>query len=238
MNGAHDLGGRHGFDAIDTSQQVNFEHEWEQKVFALTLACGMLGKWNLDQSRFARERCDPAEYLAGSYYEHWLHGLELLLVEQGLLTEAELREGSTVDGSPEESRAASPQRVDSILSTGGPTLMDDIAAPRFAVGDVVVVKPDNTSAHTRAPGYVKGKAGQVVSHHGSHIYADEHAASGNKTPAHLYCVKFDAQTLWGDSGSEQCPVYADLFEPYLISLQAHLSALQSHVTGNDGSQHG
>jgi nitrile hydratase len=31
-----------------------------------------------------------AEYLATSYYEHWLWGLERLLVEKGLLTRAEL----------------------------------------------------------------------------------------------------------------------------------------------------
>lgn len=229
MNGAHDLGGKHGFDAIDTSQQVNFEHQWEQKVFSLTLACGMLGQWNLDQSRFARERCNPAEYLAGSYYEHWLHGLELLLVEQGLLTADELRSGQHTGERPAEPQAASLQRVESILSTGGPTLMDDIATPQFAIDDMVIVKPDNTEAHTRAPGYVKGKVGQVVAHHGSHIYADEHAASGQKTPAHLYGVRFDAKTLWGDSGSERCPVYADLFEPYLISAEQHLAQLQSQV---------
>lgn len=227
MNGAHDLGGRHGFDSIDRSQQENFKHSWEERVFALTLACGMLGKWNLDQSRFSRERADPAEYLAASYYEHWLHGLELLLVERGLVTEEELRSGRglvEVDGSVS---AATPAKVDAILSTGGPTLMDDAGPARFSVGDAVVVKADNTSGHTRAPGYVKGKAGRVVAHHGSHVFADEHSASGTKIPEHLYCVKFEAHALWGDSGSRRCPVYADLFEPYLLSLQQHVEMLES-----------
>ncbi len=40
--------------------------------------------------RYARERMHPAEYLRTSYYEHWLHGLQLLLVEKGLLTEEEI----------------------------------------------------------------------------------------------------------------------------------------------------
>jgi nitrile hydratase len=32
----------------------------------------------------------PAQYLGTSYYEHWLWGLERLLVEKGLLTRAEI----------------------------------------------------------------------------------------------------------------------------------------------------
>jgi nitrile hydratase subunit beta len=33
---------------------------------------------------------DPADYLRSSYYEHWLHSLETLLVEKGVISEAEL----------------------------------------------------------------------------------------------------------------------------------------------------
>jgi nitrile hydratase len=32
----------------------------------------------------------PAEYLATSYYEHWLFGLEKLIVDQGFLTREEI----------------------------------------------------------------------------------------------------------------------------------------------------
>ncbi|MYD77490.1 MAG: nitrile hydratase subunit beta, partial [Gammaproteobacteria bacterium] len=49
------------------------------------------GKWNLDMARYARERMPDPEYLASSYYEKWAHGLSLLLVEKGLLTEEEIR---------------------------------------------------------------------------------------------------------------------------------------------------
>ena len=79
MDGVHDLGGMHGFGPIDRSQEEHFPHHWERSVFQLTLACGMQGKWNLDMSRFARERMNPAHYLGSSYYEHWHHGLETLL---------------------------------------------------------------------------------------------------------------------------------------------------------------
>lgn len=91
MNGAHDLGGMHGFGPIDReADEPVFHTEWERRLFALTLAMGAWGAWNIDMSRFARERVDPARYLTTSYYEHWLHGLELLLVEKGFLTRAEI----------------------------------------------------------------------------------------------------------------------------------------------------
>ena len=91
MNGAHDLGGMDGFGPVDPDpDQPVFHAEWERRVFAMTLATGFLGHWNIDMSRHARERMDPADYLATSYYEHWLHGLETLLAEKGLVTSEEL----------------------------------------------------------------------------------------------------------------------------------------------------
>ena len=93
MNGAHDMGGMHGFGPINPdSDEPVFHHEWERRAFAITVAAGFLGKWNLDMSRYARERLEPAEYLSTSYYEHWIHGLELLLVEKGLLTQEEIKQ--------------------------------------------------------------------------------------------------------------------------------------------------
>ncbi len=91
MNGAHDLGGMHGFGPVEPeADEPVFHEEWERRAFAITLACGALGEWNLDMTRYARERMEPGAYLHTSYYEHWLHGLELLLIERGLLSAAEI----------------------------------------------------------------------------------------------------------------------------------------------------
>ena len=91
MNGAHDLGGMHGLGPIDPEvDEPVFHHEWERRCFALTLAAGFLGQWNIDASRYAREHMNPADYLRTSYYEHWLHGLQTLLVENGMLTDDEI----------------------------------------------------------------------------------------------------------------------------------------------------
>ncbi len=91
MNGIHDMGGMHGLGPIDReANEPVFHHAWERRAFALNMAASFLGEWNIDMSRYAREQMPPAEYLATSYYEHWLWGLERLLVEKGLLTRAEI----------------------------------------------------------------------------------------------------------------------------------------------------
>jgi nitrile hydratase len=91
MNGAHDLGGMHGFGPVDPEpDEPVFHHDWERRVFALNLASGFLGQWNIDMSRYAREQMPAAEYLATTYYEHWLFGLEHLLVKKGLVKPEEI----------------------------------------------------------------------------------------------------------------------------------------------------
>ena len=70
MNGAADLGGAMGCGPINPeSGEPPFHHEWERRIFAVTLAMGVTGSWNLDQSRFARESLPPARYLNSTYYE-------------------------------------------------------------------------------------------------------------------------------------------------------------------------
>lgn len=97
MNGGHDLGGMHGLGPIDPEPEQGepiFHGEWERRVFALNLATGFLRHWNLDESRHARERQHPADYIRNSYYENWFNGLITLLVEKGLVTQSELDSGT------------------------------------------------------------------------------------------------------------------------------------------------
>jgi nitrile hydratase len=91
MNGIHDMGGMHGLGPIEREEnEPVFHHTWERRAFALNMAAGFLGEWNIDMSRYAREQMPAAEYLATSYYEHWLWSLERRLVDKGLLTQAEI----------------------------------------------------------------------------------------------------------------------------------------------------
>ena len=96
MNGPHGLGGQHGFGSVDPepeAQEPVFHDEWERRVFAMTMACGFLGQWNIDEGRYARECQHPVNYLRNTYYQNWLAGLESLLVEKGIITSEELKTG-------------------------------------------------------------------------------------------------------------------------------------------------
>ncbi len=91
MNGMHDLGGMHGIGRIVREKdEPVFHADWERRMFGLFIAAFAGGHYNVDEFRHAIERMDPAEYLTSSYYEHWLHSLETLLVEKGVIKEQEL----------------------------------------------------------------------------------------------------------------------------------------------------
>jgi len=91
MNGIHDLGGMHGMGPIDAeTDEPVFHADWERRTFALWRAAFAGVLFNDNESRHAIENVAPAQYLAKSYYEHWLHSLERVLVNKGQLERAEL----------------------------------------------------------------------------------------------------------------------------------------------------
>jgi nitrile hydratase subunit beta len=219
MNGAHDLGGSHGLGPIAPeaeSVEPVFHHEWERRAFALTLACGFLGQWNLDESRHARERQHPVDYLRHSYYEQWLAGLSTLLVEKGLVTAEELTCGVAQEPATESMRRRTvvPERVIALLEGGGPVDMPAEHDPVYTPGDEVRVVNNHPHTHTRVPRYVRGRMGTVFEHHGCHVFADANSR-GERRGEHLYSVRFEAHELWGEGVRSHDAVYVDLWEPHL-----------------------
>jgi nitrile hydratase beta subunit len=215
MNGVHDLGGMHGFGpvAIEKDEPV-FHSEWEKHAFALTLACGFLGRWNIDMGRYAREQMPPTEYLATSYYEHWFFGLEKLLVEQGLVSAQELATGRAAV------RAVEPQAVVAAevatrLRNRRHARVDAEVTPKFRVGDSVVARNLNPAGHTRLPRYARGRHGVIARDHGVFVFADTHAMNRDKKPQHCYSVRFAARELWGADASAHDGVYLDLWDDHL-----------------------
>ena len=208
----HDLGGKQGHGPIQAeaeSDEPVFHADWERRVFALTLASGMLGRWSIDESRYARERQTPQDYLSNSYYENWLAGLQTLLDEKELLQNAELIEQL-------KARVPDAAAAQKILFSGGPTLMEDTQPPRYAVGDTVCVRTQRNEGHTRVPEYIRGAQGIVKIHHGTHVYPDASAA-GDIRGEHLYSVAFAGKNLWGDKAEAE-EVIVDLWEPYLEDM--------------------
>lgn len=113
MPKVHDLGGQPNADPID--RREHRLEDWERRIDALRGVLGDQGYLGVDELRRAIESLPPEQYRALSYYERWAAAVELLLIEKGLLTAAEL------DG-----RMA----ADALADAGGPA--DDAASPGIA----------------------------------------------------------------------------------------------------------
>jgi nitrile hydratase beta subunit len=222
MNGAHDVGGMHGFGRINAepeAQEPVFHVDWEGRVFALVLATRALGKWNGDMSRFARERQHPADYLQHTYYENWLAGLETLLVETGLVTAAELASGKAAQSAGEDirGRLLKAAEVAQTLARGSAAAVPVAVPPRFRPGDRVRAVNRHPAGHTREPRYVRGRVGVIHEHDGAHLFPDL-GAEGVRAARHLYSVRFEAAELWGENANANSAVYVDLWEDYLETV--------------------
>lgn len=202
MNGAHDLGGAMGFGPIapETDEPV-FHEDWERRVF------GMLGAvssdWSIDTDRSACEAMSPAAYLSTSYYEHWLHGLETLLVERGFL-------GMQVKNLDAPMRAGD---VWERVTAPGSYIRKAKAPARFKIGDKVRTRNIHPETHTRLPRYARHRIGEITLVHGCHVFPDSNARGLGEDPRWLYAVTFTGAELWGHDTADT--VTLDLWEPYL-----------------------
>jgi nitrile hydratase beta subunit len=216
MNSVHDMGGMHGLGPIeyDTDEPV-FHARWEARALALTLAMGAWGKWNIDESRHARESIPGPEYLRMSYYEKWLTALESLAVQHGLVTEAELASGRPAPGSEKRTPMLTANRVASALAKGAPVERDLPLAQHFKVGQRVRARNLNPTGHTRLPRYARGKLGVIERCHGAHVFPDSNAHFRGENPQHLYSVRFSAADLWGVDANARDSVALDLWDDHL-----------------------
>lgn len=216
MIGGHDLGGVMGFGSIGAeAEEPVFHAEWERRVFALTLAAGALGQWNIDTSRHAREARPPAEYLSSSYYELWLKGLLALLQNKGVVTAEEIAAGHSVGPSTLAGRALKAENVAAALARGGPADRPVDRPARFRAGDLVRTKLRYMTGHTRLPRYAFGKIGRVEAVRGGFVFPDSAAAGHGEAPQWLYTIRFDGRELWGETGDENLAVSIDAWESYL-----------------------
>jgi nitrile hydratase subunit beta len=220
MNGAHDMGGMHGFGRVEREpNEPVFHAEWEKRAFALTLAMAMPGGWNLDATRFARENRHPAEYLSMSYYQIWFAALETMLKERDLVSDDEIVAGHGLHPPKPVPRVLSPGDVAQVLYRGAPTERGTNTAARFRPGDTVRVKTINPATHTRLPRYVRGHMGVIDRVLGCHVFPDSNALGAGENPQWLYTVRFSGGELWGPQGDPTTAVSVDAWEPYLEPAQ-------------------
>ncbi len=203
MNGPQDMGGMMGFGPIapDANEPL-FHAPWQRRALAISLAMGAARQWNIDMSRHAREKTPPEQYWSLSYYEIWMEGLQRLLAERGLL-----------DGPSKKLPVLEAANVASVLAKGSPYVRATDTKPLFKIGDRVKVRNLHADGHTRLPGYLRGRTGEIVLYHKAHVFPDSNSKGEGENPQHLYAVRFKARDVFGADNDDD--LQADLFEPYL-----------------------
>lgn len=209
MDGFHDLGGFQGFGKVphtinSLSYKQVFKQDWEHLAYSLMfIGADQLKKFSVDEVRHAVERLDVRQHVGTQYYERYVIATATLLVETGVITQAELDQAL---GS--HFKLANPAN-----SEGRPAIT---GRQPFEVGDRVVVRDEFVAGHIRMPAYVRGKEG-VIRHRTSEKWPFPDAIGhGDLSAAHqpTYHVEFRVKDLWGDAMDDGF-VVVDLFESYL-----------------------
>jgi nitrile hydratase len=193
-----------------------FHGNWEATAYALTVAMGLTGSWNIDMSRRSRETLP--DYLSLSYYQIWLNGLCKLMTERGLVTDEEIQAGHMVCPALPVKRVLTVPMVAGVLANGAPTERMAAGPAKFSIGDCVRTYQAQADQHTRLPAYARGKVGCVAAIRAVHVYPDSNAQGLGEQPQWLYSVAFEGTTLWGPEADLNLTVYVDAWEPYLKPL--------------------
>jgi nitrile hydratase len=198
-------------------------------VLATLVTLFARGEFNDHEFRHARERVRPHPYLASSYYELMLRGVETLLVESGTLEEAAIDERAAVladdeAGLAERSDEALAETVRAFVDHGGERARP-LESPAFAVGDRVVVVNDHPEGHTRCPDYSRRAEGVVTDVYGRFEVADA-LAHDREAVEPVYNVRFPASELWGPDHDHEDgdAVRLDMWERYLEPAADHAGA--------------
>ncbi len=216
MNGGQDLGGQMGFGPVRPEpDEPVFHAEWEKRMLALNVAAGAMGHWSIDEIRHARESIPPADYLAFSYYQIWLEGLQSVLLRHGFVTPGELSSGAPSAAGTTPKRVLKAADVAGVLRRGFPYERAAPSPARFAVGDTVRTIMMHPRGHTRLPRYARGRAGVIEAVRGNHVFPDTGAHGAPETAQWLYTVAFTGAELWGRDGDPHSLVSIEAWESYL-----------------------
>lgn len=215
MDGVHDLGGREGFGPIPfKDDNTPFHREWEERVYGMAQSAAGDAGWSIDWFRFCRELIPPADYLARSYFDHWLLTLAAQMIDAGYITLDEIRTGvSTFRPIPGYAPSTAREARDFVRDPHSYATSEGMLS-RFSAGARVRARALGISGHTRLPAYVRGRTGVVLSHHGCHVLPDA-SAIAERRGAHLYTVRFAAAELWPEAQRKTDQVFVDLWEDYL-----------------------
>jgi nitrile hydratase len=230
MDGIHDLGGMDGFGPVEwepdwhdgeDGEGYSWQAKWEKHVWALMWATAMQGDFNVDEFRYAIECLPPAEYLDTPYYGRWLRAVEMLLIEDGVITESELKAARDSVSSGDGVRQMTPHdEVNAQQLLGVYEHAGEPQTLRFEPGDEIAVRNIHHDGHTRAPRYARRARGTVKEVLGMFSLPDDKVRH-EQTAEPVYSVRFDAAELWGNVAEENTTVYLDMWESYLEPTGRH-----------------
>ena len=195
MDGAHDMGGMHGFGVIPRERDAAFEADWQRRVFALTE-----GRWLRSRAtdrivtgrRSSASR--PPATLASGYFERWLEATTGLLLEAGLIDPGRaLRRACPIRPGPCRRACAPSARTSSSPPPGRERRHRPVPAsrrPRPSRSATWCARPSTRRpGHARLPRYVRGRLGTVVHAAGAAVPPDA-AADGatDAAPGHVFTV--------------------------------------------------
>lgn len=216
MDSIADIGGMEGFGSLEIEEnEPPFHYDWEARVMAMRVLMGAWRKWNPDLGRHAVEKLPPVDYLTLGYYEKWLESMINLMVEASLVSADEVATGRPDPGVERLTPPMDAAGIAAMLPKGRPSVREIDAAPAFKIGDRVRTAKHMHSGHTRLPRYARDCTGDVIRHHGAHVFPDVSYTLTGEAPQHLYTVRFAARDLWGDDADPNHFVTADLWESYL-----------------------
>jgi nitrile hydratase len=240
----HYLGGLEGLPEPLNFEKRVFVEDWEKRIFGIHVAMMGLSNhlgsslphyqiddvptafkdaWTWADLRTGAEAMNPFDYFKFRYYEKWLGGITQYFIDKGYISEHELA-SRTEELSQDPTSAVDPvpaidEQVIEYLRKGD-SPRRDVAHPKFAVGDKVRIANVPAAAHTRLPGYLRGRIGTVERvFEGDYAYFT-HTGDGIGNPMPIYIVEFPPSALWGakaEPGKET--VYAELFEAYLDGVE-------------------
>lgn len=238
----HCLGGLEGLPQPLNLEKRVFVEDWEKRIFGIHVA--MMGlsnhlgsalpeypiaevpttfrdEWTWASLRTGAEGMNPFDYFKFRYYEKWLGGISQFFVDNGYVTEDEIAgllgvTDHAVAGSGDP--AIDEQVIDYLRRGDSPRR--DVAHPKFAVGEKVLITNAPAGAHTRLPGYLRARTGTVQRiFEGDYGYF-VHTGDGIGDPMPIYIVEFTPEELWGPRAEPGAnALYAELFEAYLEPIE-------------------
>ncbi len=219
MDGAHDMGGMHGFGTVaEPGSELPYHEGWEPRVFAVHLLTGFEGLGAGPGGRQTREEMDPASYLGASYFERWTWSAEQRLLRAGTIAEGEvetmMERLAAGEPAPEHDDPEMAERMISRLQRRAPM---DPPPPdaRLQPGDRVRVRRMRPGGHTRCPRYVRGVAGAIESVRGADRLPDLTTYGKPAQPEPVYAVRFASEDVWGLGDEPPFTVLLDLWDSYL-----------------------